>query len=82
MRLCKLHDKDAVFHKWSQRGYTIGESMTYGGPSAGQVLYPVGIVEYKDGTVEEVYPSSIKFTDHFDVGDPWDFNFRTAKEDK
>lgn len=64
MRPCKVNDKDAVFHQWSQRAYTVEESLIRGGRPAGQISYPVGIVEYENGTVEEVSPSSIKFTDH------------------
>lgn len=34
-----------------------------GGAPAGQIKYTLGIVEYTDGTVWEVTPSSIKFCD-------------------
>lgn len=66
VRPCKVNNKVALFHEWAQRNYTVEESMLRGGRPSGQISYPVGIVEYKDGTVEEVSPSSIKFTDHFE----------------
>lgn len=51
------------FHRWSDRYWTIGEYPMVGGHSAGQMSETVAIVEYEDGTVHEVYPSQIQFTD-------------------
>lgn len=51
------------FHRWSDRYWTIGESPMVGGHSAGQMSETVAIVEYEDGTVHEVYPGQIQFTD-------------------
>lgn len=51
------------FHRWSERYWTVGESPMVGGHSAGQMSATVGIVEYEDGTVHEVLPEQIQFTD-------------------
>lgn len=88
VRPCKVNNKAALFHEWAQRSYIVEESMLRGGRPSGQISYPVGIVEYKDGTVEEVTPSSIKFTDHFEnlkisIDDSLlnkQFNFPIAKD--
>lgn len=53
----------ALFHCWSERFWTIGESPMVGGYAAGQMSQTVAIVEYEDGTIHEHYASEIRFAD-------------------
>lgn len=62
-RPCLVKKRRALFHRWEDRAETVGQSMLKGGPPAGQLWTVFGIVEYEDGTVEEVYPHEIKFID-------------------
>lgn len=54
---------NALFHCWSERFWTVGESPMVGGCAAGQMSQVVAIVEYGDGTIHEHYPSEIRFMD-------------------
>lgn len=63
-RPCFVNDKKALFHKWNDFANTIGDSLAVGGHTAGQIKYTLGLVEYEDGTVAEVVPYDIKFTDN------------------
>lgn len=56
-------EQKALFHHWSERYWTVGESPLVGGYSAGQMSQTVGIVEYEDGTVHEHLPQEIRFVD-------------------
>lgn len=71
-RLCVVDDRKAVFHKWVEISYPVGESAFRGGPPAGQVSYVVALVEYEDGTVERVDLSKKKliFVDNL-VNNMW-----------
>lgn len=55
--------KPATFHRWADVAQTVGESALRGGPAGGQLWQVFAIVEFADGTVAEVYPSKIQFTD-------------------
>lgn len=59
----KNKEKKALFHRWEDKAYPIGESALIGGHTAGQMWGVYGIVEMEDGKIEEVYPSSIRFLD-------------------
>lgn len=54
---------NAIFHHWSERFWTIGQSPMIGGYAGGQMSQTVGIVEYEDGTIHEHLPNKIQFTD-------------------
>ena len=59
----EAEEHKGYFHRWSERYWAVGESPMVGGHSAGQMSATVGIVEYEDGTVHEVLPGQIQFTD-------------------
>ena len=59
----EAEEHNGYFHRWSERYWTVGESPMVGGHSAGQMSDTVAIVEYEDGTVHEVLPGQIQFTD-------------------
>lgn len=61
LRQCTVHDKKAYFHKWADISYIVPPSLMVGGHNGGQVSNTLGIIEYEDGTVAEVEPTSIKF---------------------
>ncbi|WP_317115492.1 hypothetical protein [Clostridium neonatale] len=63
LRPCKVDDKKAFFHKWSDRSEIIPPSPMVGGHSGGELKYTVGIVEYEDGTVHMHSADSIRFVD-------------------
>ena len=52
-RPCIVNGKKALFHRWNEYINVVKESK-----------YIFGMVEYEDGTVEEVAPHLIKFLDH------------------
>lgn len=60
---CKDEKKLGYFHQWEQWSNVIGESPLIGGHSAGQISQVYGIVEFSDGSVKRVEPTSIKFVD-------------------
>jgi hypothetical protein len=60
-RKCLVEGMPATFHVWSTKAYPIGASLCVGGYPAGQVINPVAIVEYEDGTVEAVLVDKIQF---------------------
>lgn len=63
-RPCIVNGKKALFHKWNEFAKVVEASPLIGGSPAGQIKYTLGMVEYEDGTVEEVLPRHIKFLDH------------------
>lgn len=58
------NEKKAHFHCWEECANVVGASPMIGGHTAGQIKYTLAIVEYEDGTIDEVSPKSIKFTSH------------------
>ena len=52
---------NALFHRWHESFWTIGESPFVGGPSAGQMSALSGVVEYEDGTVHQANAEWIQF---------------------
>lgn len=56
-RRCMVDGKKAMFHRWNERSDVVD------GEPAGQIRFTLGIVEYEDGGVDEVYPCAIKFCD-------------------
>lgn len=67
MRPCWVKDgeseRKALFHCWEQRKDLISASISLGGHPAGTISRTLGIVEYEDGTVHEMYPNHIRFID-------------------
>ena len=64
LRPCYVDGIKALFHGWSQNNRVIEPSPMIGGGPGGTVAYTLGIVEFGDGTVKQVFPERIKFTDH------------------
>lgn len=63
LRPCYVDGTKALFHGWSQNSRVVEPSLMIGGGPGGTVAYTLGIVEFGDGTVEQVFPERIKFTD-------------------
>ena len=59
----KKIERRAFFHLFATSAYPIEPSLLKGGHPGGQVSKPVAIVEYEDGTVEDVLPSRVRFLD-------------------
>lgn len=49
----EAEEHKALFHCWSHKFWTVD-----------QISKIVGIVEYEDGSIHEVYPSEIRFVDN------------------
>ena len=64
LRPCFVKDQKALFHKWNEFAKPVSGGITPIDPPPGQIKYTLGIVEYEDGTVEEVAPHHIKFIDN------------------
>jgi hypothetical protein len=63
-RPCFVGKKKALFHRWIERAEIVPPAMAIGGHSGGVIKAPFGIVEYEDGEIAEVYPTSIQFADN------------------
>lgn len=53
----------ALFHCWIHKSEVVSPSPMIGGHSGGVVSGVLGLVEYEDGTINQIYPSRIKFLD-------------------
>ena len=62
-RLCKVDKKLCYFHIWEQYSQPVEASMRIGGAPAGIISFVSGIVEYPDGSIKKVLPTSITFVD-------------------
>lgn len=60
---CKGEQVRALFHCWSEKFWTIKNPYMIEQYTAGQMSMLFGIVEYEDGTLDEVEPSRIQFLD-------------------
>ena len=68
LRPCIIYSKHekpkiAFFHTWAIYAEPIAPSPLMGGHAGGQLEYPVAIVEFEDGYVTQVSPTTIRFTD-------------------
>lgn len=63
LRPCRIEDKRALFHKWSDKSRIVEPSMRIGGHAGGILKFTVGIIEYENGEIDEVLPNAIKFLD-------------------
>lgn len=64
LRPCFVKNKKALFHKWNEFSKPVPGGITTIDPPPGQITYTLGMVEYEDGTVEEVAPHHIRFIDN------------------
>ncbi len=64
---CKNQQRKALFHRWFEQQWTVGEELNIWGRPAGQVSGLYAIVEYEDGTISAVDYPRIAFA-------PADFN--------
>ena len=62
-RPCEVKGRPAFFHTFSTIAYVVSPSPLVGGHPGGQISQPCAIVEYPDGSVEEVDPVLVKFVD-------------------
>ena len=63
IRPCVVKCKNALFHRWTTRKQVLEPSPMIGGHSGGQLEFTFGLIEYEDGTIEEVVPALIMFID-------------------
>jgi hypothetical protein len=61
-RPCLVAGRKALFHRWADRAELRGPSAL--GTPGGQLCLLLGVVEYEDGQVSEVYPDKIRFLDN------------------
>lgn len=64
LRPCYVDGTKALFHGWGQNKRVVEPSPMIGGGPGGTVAYTLGIVEFSDGTVKQVFPERIKFIDN------------------
>lgn len=62
-RPCLVNGKNALFHRWEDASRLVPPSPAVGGHPGGRVSGVLAIVEFEDGTVDEVPPSAVKFLD-------------------
>lgn len=62
-RVCEVDGQKGLFHRWHEFCKVVEASPMIGGAPAGQIKYTLGIVEFKDGHIEEVAPHRIVFKD-------------------
>lgn len=62
-RPCTVDGKKALFHRWYEFNDVVDAGLTIGSHPAGQLKFLYAIVEYEDGTIEEVAPPKVKFSD-------------------
>ena len=59
--LNKNKKKKALFHCWSYISNVVPPSIMVGGHPGGTVSYTLGVVEYEDGSIDQVDPISVQF---------------------
>lgn len=65
LRPCLISDgRRALFHGWNFVSYPVAPSVIMGEHKGGQFSSTYGIVEYSDGSVENVSPRDITFLDN------------------
>jgi hypothetical protein len=64
LRLCKVNNKKALFHRWSDKTRIVEPSPMIGGHPGGVLKYTVGIIEYENGEIAECLPNEIQFLDN------------------
>lgn len=57
-------EKKALFHMWNNFAKPVAADVYAGGCPEGQISIVFGIVEYEDGSVDEVCPAQIRFVDN------------------
>ena len=62
-RPCVVDEKRAMFHRWEQRADVVDASPLRGGHPGGQYWITLGIVDYEDGSMDEISPRKIRFLD-------------------
>ena len=60
-RPCVVDEKRAMFHRWEQRADVVDASPLRGGHPGGQYWITLGIVEYEDGSMDEISPEKSDF---------------------
>ena len=63
MRPCLVEGKPALWHRWTSRCEIVPPSPLQGGHLGGNIAACFALVEYEDGTVQEVYPNRVRFLD-------------------
>ena len=63
LRPCYVDGVKALFHNWGRHSRVVEPSPMVGGAPGGTVSYILGIVEFEDGQIKQVFPEKIKFVD-------------------
>lgn len=66
LRECIVNGEKAYFHMWNVHSYVVEPSPMIGGTPGGQIQYTTGLVEFKDGHMEDVAPCAIRFSDEYE----------------
>lgn len=66
MRKCTVKGKQGVFHRWADYSQPVPAGLTIGSAPAGEIRYPVAIIEMEDGTVIEAAPTAVVFVKEAD----------------
>lgn len=64
-RPCLVNGKKALFHRWFEYSQIVAPSPMVGGHSGGEVKAVLALIEFEDGTVEELFPNKIRFLDNY-----------------
>ena len=62
LRPCTVQNRNAMFHRWIDEAWVVGDSPMMGGHKAGQIWHVFGLVEFEDtGRITKVEPEDIVF---------------------
>lgn len=64
LRPCLASSQKALFHKWIEIRDIVEPSPMIGGHNGGIVSSTLGLIEYDDGAIGMVHPSTIVFKDN------------------
>lgn len=61
-RPCYVYGRKALFHRWTDVAMlSPSKALVYGNTKEAEDIATLAIVEFEDGTVERVFPESVRF---------------------
>lgn len=76
-----VNGKQGYFHTWEHFSEPLKDSKIVWGAPCRTISKIFGIVEFKDGTVERVEPTSIKFIDIEELKDEYKGEYKSWKKE-
>lgn len=73
-------EKKALFHMWENFAKPVTADLCIGDCSEGQMSMIFGLVEYEDGSMDEVRPARIRFVDNKIKGYDFDKIYSVAND--